>query len=145
MPPAGEGLGGRAVCGMMASITMTLSGGGMELREFFEHLSGAQRVYGEPYEKDGATIIPAVAVRAGGGFGKGDSHGEVTGGGSGAGGGGGAIARPVGAYVVRDGKVSWEPAIDVNRIVLGAQVLVGLVLIAYALRSGRAARRRRDK
>ncbi|WP_248962686.1 spore germination protein GerW family protein [Sphaerisporangium perillae] len=108
----------------------------MELREFFEHLSGARRVYGEPYEKDGVTVIPALSVRAGGGFGKGDVKDQVSGG---SGGGGGAIARPLGAYVIRDGKVSWEPAVDVNRIVLGGQILVGVVLIAYAL----SARRRR--
>ncbi|MFC4585437.1 spore germination protein GerW family protein [Sphaerisporangium corydalis] len=101
----------------------------MELREFFEHLSGAQRVYGEPYEKDGVTIIPAVSVRAGGGFGRGDDKGEYP---SGVGGGGGAIARPAGAYVIRDGEVTWKPALDVDRIVLGGQILVGLVLIAYA-------------
>ncbi|MFC4535592.1 spore germination protein GerW family protein [Sphaerisporangium dianthi] len=105
----------------------------MELREFFEHLSGAQRVYGQPYEKDGATVIPAVSVRAGGGFGQGDVQGQVTGG---TGGGGGAIARPVGAYVIKNGEVSWEPAIDVNRIVLGGQILAGIALIVIALRAG---------
>ncbi|MET8145963.1 spore germination protein GerW family protein [Sphaerisporangium sp. NPDC005288] len=105
----------------------------MELREFFEHLSGAQRVYGQPYEKDGATVIPAVSVRAGGGFGQGDVGSQVRGG---MGGGGGAIARPVGAYVVRDGEVSWAPAVDVNRIVLGAQILAGLALIVFVLRAG---------
>jgi uncharacterized spore protein YtfJ len=114
----------------------------MELREFFEHLSGARRVYGEPYEKDGVTIIPAVAVRAGGGFGSGDSKGEAPGG---VGGGGGAMARPVGAYVIRDGKVSWEPAIDVNRIVVGGQILVGLALIVLGLRLGRRPARRRNR
>ncbi|GGK66476.1 hypothetical protein Sme01_10730 [Sphaerisporangium melleum] len=105
----------------------------MELREFFEHLSGAQRVYGQPYEKDGATVIPAVSVHAGGGFGQGDVRGQVSGG---RGGGGGTIARPVGAYVIKDGRVSWEPAVDVNRIVLGAQILAGLALVVFALRSG---------
>jgi uncharacterized spore protein YtfJ len=111
----------------------------MELREFFENLSGARRVYGDPYEKDGATIIPAVTVYAGGGFGTGEVRGETP---SGTGGGGGAIARPVGAYVIRDGKVSWKPAIDVTRMVLGGQILCGLALIMYGLRSGSRAERR---
>jgi uncharacterized spore protein YtfJ len=110
----------------------------MELREFFEHLSGARRVYGEPYEKDGTTIITAVAIRAGGGYGSGSGSGkEEESRGEGEGGGGGAMARPVGAYVIRDGKVSWEPAIDVNRIVFGGQVLCGLALIVFALRARR--------
>ncbi|WP_214416550.1 spore germination protein GerW family protein [Sphaerisporangium fuscum] len=105
----------------------------MELRDIFEHLSGAQRVYGEPYEKDGATVIPALKVWAGGGGGKGDVKEAVTGG---EGGGGGTIARPVGAYVISGGKVSWRPAVDVTRIVTGAQILLGLALIVYAIRGG---------
>jgi uncharacterized spore protein YtfJ len=74
------------------------------------------RVYGDPIERDGTTIIPAAKVRGGGGGG---------GGGGDAGGNGGGFAmtaRPVGAYVIRGGVVRWEPALDVNRIVLGAQV-----------------------
>ncbi|MEV7968815.1 spore germination protein GerW family protein [Sphaerisporangium sp. NPDC088356] len=114
----------------------------MELREFFEHLSGARRVYGEPYERDGSTVIPALSVRTAGGFGTGEVKDRVS---SGAGGGGAATARPVGAYVVRDGKVSWEPAIDVNRIVLGGQILLGLALIVYALRSGTRPEGRRGR
>ncbi|GII67450.1 hypothetical protein Skr01_75350 [Sphaerisporangium krabiense] len=105
----------------------------MELREFFEHLSGTRRVYGEPYEKDGVTVIPAVSVSAGGGFGRGERRGLEQGkedGGSG--GGGGAIARPAGAYVIKDGEVRWEPALDVNRLVLGGQLLLGLALILIA-------------
>ncbi|GII81090.1 hypothetical protein Sru01_60720 [Sphaerisporangium rufum] len=119
-------------------IPFDIERGGVEIREFFEQLTGAQRVYGEPYEKDGVTVIPAAAVRAGGGFGKGDVRGQVAGG---TGGGGGAISRPVGAYVIRDGEVRWEPAVDVSRIVLGAQIVAGLALVVYALRAGLAGRR----
>jgi hypothetical protein len=43
------------------------------------------------------------------------------------------IARPVGAYVIKDGTVRWEPAVDVNRIVLGGQILGGLVLLVLVL------------
>jgi uncharacterized spore protein YtfJ len=82
-----------------------------------------RRVYGEPIEKDGVTIIPAA--RIGGGAGGGSGDGEE---GSGSGGGFGLSAKPAGAYIVRDGEVRWEPAIDVNRIVLGGQI-VGIVLL----------------
>ena len=34
----------------------------------------------------------------------------------------GVSGRPVGAYVIKDGKVSWEPALDLNRIILGGQI-----------------------
>jgi uncharacterized spore protein YtfJ len=73
------------------------------------------RVYGEPYERDGAVLIPAAAIRGGGGGGGGE---DATGGGSGSGGGFSLGARPVGAYVIEDGHVRWEPAVDATRIVL---------------------------
>ena len=77
-----------------------------------------KRVYGDPVERDGATVIPAAAVRGGAG-------GGGEGGGDGGGGGGfGIVARPIGAYVIRDGGVSWRPAIDVNRVVVLLAVLV---------------------
>jgi uncharacterized spore protein YtfJ len=91
-----------------------------------------RRVFGEPIEKDGITIIPAAKI--GGGAGGGSGDGEE---GSGSGGGFGLSAKPAGAYIVRDGDVRWEPAIDVNRIVLGGQVVgvVLLLVIAVIVRS----------
>ena len=50
-----------------------------------------RRVYGEPYEKNGVTLIPAAKMADGGE--------EPSGGASG--GGFGVAARPVGAYVIR--------------------------------------------
>jgi uncharacterized spore protein YtfJ len=75
-------------------------------------------VYGEPYEVDGVTVIVASTVGTGGGGG--DSRDEK--GRSGEGAGFGLSAKPVGAYVIKDGKLRWEPAVDVNRLVatLGA-------------------------
>jgi uncharacterized spore protein YtfJ len=71
------------------------------------------RVFGEPYERDGVTVIPAARVHGGGGGGGGrDEHAQ-----EGEGGGFALIARPAGAYVIRDGEVTWQPAVDVNRIV----------------------------
>ena len=41
------------------------------------------------------------------------------------------MARPVGAYVIGpDGEVKWKPAIDVQRMVLGWQVVSGLAVLA---------------
>jgi len=37
-----------------------------------------KRVYGEPYEKDGLTVIPAAAVRGGAGGGTGQGVGKVV-------------------------------------------------------------------
>jgi uncharacterized spore protein YtfJ len=80
-----------------------------------------KRVYGEPIERDGLTIIPAAKVTGGGG---GGGDGETA-----TGGGFGVRARPVGAYVIKDGKVSWEPALDVNRLILGSQVVAIFFLL----------------
>ncbi len=81
--------------------------------------STGRRVYSEPYEKNGLTVIPAASVRGGAGGGGGESKEGEEGGG----GGFGVTARPVGAWVVREGKVTWKPAIDVNRIILGFQIV----------------------
>jgi uncharacterized spore protein YtfJ len=82
-----------------------------------------KRVYGEPYERNGLAVIPAAAVLGGGGGG-GSERGEHTDGG----GGFGVQARPVGAYVIRGEQVSWQPALDLNRVILGCQLL-GLAAI----------------
>jgi len=78
-----------------------------------------RRVYGEPYQEDGITIIPAAHV-VGGGGGGGDTLGN---GGSGF----GMSARPVGAWVIKDGDATWRPSIDLNRTILMGQI-VGIVI-----------------
>jgi uncharacterized spore protein YtfJ len=84
----------------------------------------ANRVYGEPYERNGLVVIPAAEVMGGAGGGSGDQPDGQ----SGRGGGFGLRARPVGAYVVRGDDVSWQPAFDLNRVILGCQLL-GLAAI----------------
>ncbi len=87
-----------------------------------------ERVYGQPYERDGVVVIPAARISGGGGGGGGEDPDR---GGSGSGGGFGLGARPVGAYVIENGQVRWRPAIDVTRI--GAQVAtvaLGALLLA---------------
>jgi uncharacterized spore protein YtfJ len=92
------------------------------------------RVFGEPYEKDGVTVIPAAMVAGGGGGGEGhDDDGQ-----GGEGGGFGLAGKPAGAYVIKDGVVQWRPAIDLNRIV----VVVGAVIIAFLLSRPRIIRAR---
>ena len=81
-----------------------------------------RRVYGEPIERDGALIIPAAKVAGGGGGGS-DDEGN-------GGGGFGVRAKPAGVFVVRPGgDVSWQPALDINRIVLGGQVVAIVLLL----------------
>ena len=87
-----------------------------------------KQVYAEPIERDGAVYLPAAKIRGGGGGG-GDSEGN---GGAGI----GLTAKPAGMYVIRNGDAEWRPAIDVNRIVLGAQVvaIVALLVIRSVLK-----------
>jgi uncharacterized spore protein YtfJ len=86
-----------------------------------------RRVFGEPYERDGVTIIPAAVVRGGAGGGTGEGpQGEQRGSGSGF----GLSARPVGAYVLRDGTWEWKPAVDVTKVILGAQLAFAVVWLA---------------
>ena len=93
--------------------------------EMFEGTRDAisvKRVYGDPIETEGVTVVPVAKVGGGGGGG-GDNENN-------GGGGFGIGAKPVGVYVIKDGDVSWQPAVDVNRIIAFAFVL-GL---AFALR-----------
>ena len=88
-----------------------------------------KRVFAEPYEKEGLTVIAAAAVTGGAGGGSGtDPRGQL-----GEGAGFGASARPVGAYVIKGGQLHWRPAIDPNRII----TMAGLIVIAYLLRRPR--------
>lgn len=91
----------------------------------------AERVFGEPIERNGVVLIPAAEIRGGGGAGGGSEEG----GSSGSGGGYGLRARPVGAWVIREGDVRWQPAVDVGA--LAARALVGalaLVVLRHILR-----------
>ena len=90
-----------------------------------------RRVFGDPYERDGVTVIPAAAIRGGvGGGGGSDERG-----GRGEGGGFGMVARPAGAYVIKDGAVSWRPAFDVNRTIGVAGVVAALWLLTHRRRA----------
>ncbi|WP_071897477.1 spore germination protein GerW family protein [Cystobacter ferrugineus] len=94
-----------------------------------------RRVFGEPIQQGEVTLVPAAWVRGGGGGGGGE--GPATEGAKaeenaakGYGIGVGLNVRPAGVFIVRNGKkVQWMSAVDVNRIVLGAQVLLGLFLL----------------
>ncbi|WP_280339417.1 spore germination protein GerW family protein [Nocardia neocaledoniensis] len=89
-----------------------------------------ERVYAEPVERDGTTVIGVAAVSGGAGGGGSESKGEA-----GSGAGFGVGAKPVGAFVIRDGKVRWQPAVDVNRLVavVGAVVIAALIVSARSL------------
>jgi uncharacterized spore protein YtfJ len=89
-----------------------------------------RQVFGEPYEKDGLLVVPVARIRGGGGGGTGsDLSDGAEKGRQGGGGGFGIDSRPLGVYVIGDGTVSWQPAVDVTRIVLQAQVVAIIALL----------------
>ena len=104
-----------------------------------------RRVFGEPIHQGDVTLVPVARVMGGSGYGDGDGEwrkptdGDETGTGSGSGGGFGVNVTPVGVYVVRGTDVTWQPAMDLNRTILGGQIVGALALLLIA----RGLRRRR--
>jgi hypothetical protein len=64
---------------------------------------------------------PAATVMGGGGGG-GDTLGN-------GGAGFGPAARPVGAWVIKDGDVRWRPPLDLNRVILVGQIVAIVALL----------------
>ncbi|MFE7742200.1 sporulation protein [Nocardia sp. NPDC057455] len=93
-----------------------------------------RRVYGEPYESGGAIVIPAASVGGGGGGGGGTGN-SPDGEGAGEGVAFGVGAKPVGAYLLRDGRLTWHPAVDVNAIIQTAGMVLIAGILAFALSS----------
>ena len=83
----------------------------------------ASEVFGAPYEKNGITVIPAARI-AGGAGGGGDQQQPQAGGM-----GFGVSSRPVGAFVIKGDEVRWQPALDLNRVILMGQVVAIVALL----------------
>ncbi len=74
------------------------------LAERIGSAAGVKAVFGEPVERDGATVIPVAKVSwafGGGGGGEGEDEGH--------GGGGGAIAGPHGFIEIEGGRARYRP------------------------------------
>jgi uncharacterized spore protein YtfJ len=118
------------------------------------------RVFGDPIERDGVTVIPVANVMGGGGGG-GDASSlqmgaaaEQVAGAAGTDGAGspgplaterglgagfGVRATPAGVYVIADGQVRWEPALDLTRIaIMGQIVAIVLLLVVRSILRSRA-------
>jgi uncharacterized spore protein YtfJ len=104
-----------------------------EMLEGARDAMSVKRVYGDPIEREGLTIVPAADVRGGaGGGGDAENNG---------GGGFGLTARPVGIYVVKNGEVQWEPAVDVNRIsIMGIAAGIVALLVLRSIVKALASR-----
>jgi uncharacterized spore protein YtfJ len=85
------------------------------------------RVFGEPIEKEGLTLVPVAAVLGGGGGGTGEGP---EGKGAGSGGGFGLRVRPLGVFVMRGEEIAWRPTVDINRMILGGQIFAAIAVLA---------------
>jgi hypothetical protein len=97
----------------------------MNLREAREAIdtpaaeSDASRLFGQAYETaDGATVIPVARLRGRSAPGGDDPRIRLG-------------AKPLGIFVVKDGKATFVPAVDAGRIAMMG-ILVGLVSAALA-------------
>ncbi len=84
--------------------------------------------FAPPYERDGASVITATAAR---------THTATRGNGAGQDGAGFDAemsgSRPLGAFVVREGRVRWHPVVNLTKVITTAEIMVGGVLIARRL------------
>jgi uncharacterized spore protein YtfJ len=94
-----------------------------------------KRVFGDPIERDGVMLIPVANVMGAFGAGAGNPP-------SSAGGGFGVRATPAGMYVVDHGRVRWEPALNLNAVILGGQIVAIVLLLTLRRLMSVAAERR---
>ena len=99
----------------------------MTLIERMQDRFTARIVYGEPIEKDGVVLLPAVWIAGGGGGGSeplSDGTSERGGGGF------GLFARPSGSWVVTGDGAKWVPAVDLTAVLVVTSFVV-MSLLRY--------------
>ncbi len=103
----------------------------------------AGKVFGAPIIHDGVTVLPVAKVSGGGGGGSGTGSAQDGQEGGGSGGGMGTSAKPLGVFVIKDGSVGWRPAVDVNKVIIGGQIIAVAALLT--IRAMIKARSKRDR
>jgi uncharacterized spore protein YtfJ len=116
-------------------MTEPTSGTGDVLLQLAARLRENQ-VFGPPVQRDRVTVVPVAHIRAGGGLGGAAHRGPHE-----TNGGFGFVARPAGAWIVEDsGTVRWQPAVDVTRMAVLAQLTAAAALLLLV-----ASRRSRER
>lgn len=98
----------------------------------------SRAVIGDPIVTDDVILVPVTRT----------SGATCQCGGCGKGSGGSGLmtrSRPIGAFVVNDGKVSWHPAFDFTRMILGGQVVGLAAIVAIGAWLGTRGLRRSDR
>lgn len=115
-----------------SSVEHALEALGRDLDEVRDVLS-VGRVFGDPVEHAGVTVIPVARIAGGAGGGGGEESSAAERGG-GFGTGFGLGARPVGVVAIdADGNVCWRPTVDATVIARSGQVLAGIVAVCLTL------------
>ncbi|TMM35814.1 MAG: sporulation protein [Actinobacteria bacterium] len=96
-----------------------------ELLERARDVLTVRGTVGEPIQQDNMVVVPVAKVRSGAGGGMGQETTEREG----RGGGFGITSTPIGAFVIKDGDVTWRPAVDINKIIVGGQVVAVVALL----------------
>jgi len=115
----------------IADVELPEPGGFFEkLAEKLGAVAQATRIFGEPVERDGVTVIPVATARLGLGGGGGKrglaSHGGM-------GGGGGVIIQPAGYIEIKGGEARYRPIIDF-KMAVGAAIAGGFLLLGLVKR-----------
>jgi uncharacterized spore protein YtfJ len=115
------------------------------------------RVFGDPVERDGVVLLPVARVTSGGGAGAGsgvpltkeqrdnlkltdDAAAPAQ---EGSGGGFGMNVKPAGVFILKNGEVTWRPALDLNAVILGGQAVAIVALLVAGSVLRRHLKRRR--
>ncbi len=101
-----------------------------------ERLGGSAsviRVFGEPVQRGGVTVVPVASIR----YGFGGGSGRHASGEEGGGGGGGLTARPVGFIELRGGRSRYRPIRDPARLLPLAFAAGLLAALAFGRRRRR--------
>jgi hypothetical protein len=112
---------------MVETMTVGTTAAGPDLADVIRDVrdaAAAGTVFGAPVRQDDVTVIPTALFKA---FGGGESDGEPMGGRPASG--VRVLTRPAGAFVIAKGRATWRPAIDINRIVLGGQIVAVVALL----------------
>jgi uncharacterized spore protein YtfJ len=93
------------------------------------------RSFGPAFERDGTMVIPVAYVFGGGGGGSGTPKVKAPESqpspGEGSGGGFGFVSWPIGAYVIKNGEVTWRPLFDIHGILM---LVLGVVRLLIKVR-----------
>jgi uncharacterized spore protein YtfJ len=133
---------------------MTLDEKMKEVMDKVQNTANAKAVFGEPYEKDGITIIPVAKVAFSGGAGEGwgkmkmwgknkEAGGDETGEklnseetpskSMGRGFGGMARSMPIGYIKIKNGEAVFVETMDKTKLIIGGMVLTGVALVVMKM------------